>query len=274
MTRILIAEGNTPELCARRDAARLPNAAEGYGLALQHFAPDLEIAITRPYFDGWRLEEVDLAGIDGFVVTGSGVAWSGADARARPFWELYGRVFEAGIPALGSCWGLQTAAVALGGDTEAGPNGMEQGFARGVTLTEAGAQHPMHRGRGQRFDVLAMHRDDVTRVPTGAVVTASNAHTAVQGMVYEAGDTQFWGVQYHPEINLTDVAYYFSRDQGTFAGHAVSLDEASRDLHAVVADPAGETALRHRYAIGDELLDHDVHGLELKNWLAHKVLAG
>ena len=195
MPRILIADGNTPDITARIRADGCPAFGEGYASALRHFDCRVETLITEPYAPGYDLGSFDIASFDGLAVTGSGVDWSGADERARPFWQLYEAAFSAGVPAIGCCWGLQTAAVVLGGDTAAGPNGFELAFARDVTLTEDGASHPFHAGREGAFDMLCMHRDDVTRVPEGAVVTATNAHTHVQGMVYEQGDVRFWGVQ-------------------------------------------------------------------------------
>ncbi|MEL6476781.1 MAG: type 1 glutamine amidotransferase [Pseudomonadota bacterium] len=273
MPRILIAEGNTPELLQGRTEAGLPWTAEAYGAALAVFDPEVEVTVTRPYFDGWDLDALDMAGFDGLAVTGSGVSWSGADARARPFWALYEKAFAASVPALGCCWGMQTAAVVLGGDTAAGPNGVEAGFARGVTLTEAGAAHPLHAGRARVFDVLCMHRDDVTRLPEGAVVTASNAHTEVQGMVYEQGGTRFWGLQYHPEITLHDVAWYFQRSEGAFAPLKISLAAAAAELTRIAEAPAADPALSARYGIDATITDRQRHGVELGNWLRMAVAA-
>lgn len=280
MTRILVAEGNTPDLLQGRTARGLPWTAEAYGAALAQFAPGIEIEVTRPYFDGWDLQAIDFDRIDGMAVTGSGVSWSGANERARPFWQLYERAFASGTPALGSCWGMQTAAVVLGGETGAGPNGVERGFARAVTLTEAGRDHPLHRGRRAPFDVLCMHRDDVTRLPAGAVATATNAHTGVQAMAYDQGATQFWGMQYHPEITLEDVAFYFSQSTEAWFGDAATenavasgtrLVDVAPDLRAIAADPAGTEALQKRYAVGTEILAFDRHAVELRNWLSDKL---
>lgn len=268
MPRILIAEGNTPALVASRQEAGLAPMADTYGAALAHFCPTVEIDIARPYFDDWDPGRVDFAAYDGMAVTGSGVSWSGADARARPFWALYEQAFASGTPALGCCWGLQTAAVVLGGDTHAGPNGIEAGIARGVELTDAGRTHPLHAGRTAQFDVLCMHRDDVTRPPAGAVITATNAHSRVQGMVVEQGSTRFWGVQYHPELTLDDIAFFFERSEGGFDALGRNVAEAAADLQTISADPGNSGALQGRYDIRAEILDFDRHGIELANWLA------
>lgn len=271
MTRILIVEGNTSDLTARRRVSGLKGVAEAYGDALRRFAPGIKIEIARPYFEGWSGDAIEMTGFDGMAVTGSGVEWSAADKRAEPFWRLYEQAFAASVPVLGCCWGLQNGAVVLGGDTTAGPNGVELGFARDLTLTEAGRKHPLHAGRTSVFDALCIHRDDVTRVPKGAVITASNAHTTVQGMVYEVGDISFWGVQYHPEMDLYDVAYCFRRPSLAHTDPEGSLVETAARLEEIAKTPDTTISVQESLGIGPDILDAQVHGLELKNWLSTAV---
>lgn len=271
MARVLIADGNPADLNAPRLNSGRLGTAEAYGAALRRFDPTLEIQITRPYYEGWSLDHVDLDGIDGMAVTGSGVEWSAADQRAAPFWRLYEKAFSAGVPVLGCCWGLQNGAVVLGGDTTAGPNGVETGFARDLTLTEMGKHHPLHASRAPVFDALCIHRDDVTRVPKGAVVTASNGHTHVQGMVYEQGETQFWGLQYHPEMDLIDVAHILRRREQGEQSAGGKLSDMADDLIAIADAPDTTHDLRERHDIGEGLVNPEIHGAELRNWLAHKV---
>lgn len=258
---LLIVEGNTPELAlaAQRATGRTP--AIGYARALKAIDMDLSFSFAQPYFSNHDIESLDMGGYDGVVVTGSGVEWSGADERARPFWEIYEKTFAAGAPAFGSCWGMQTAAVALGGETKAGPNGVEAGFARGVRP----ADHPMTAGRRDGFDVIAMHRDDVTRAPEGAVVTAVSDHTAIQAFAYDRGEVSFWGVQYHPECELTDVAYWFSRSDDA------ALKAKAREVKSVAEDPLTYARLCAKHRIGVDILDRRYHRTELANWLAAKV---
>lgn len=273
MARILIADGNTPEILERRAASGLPGVAEAYGAALRLFRPDLEIEVTRPYSPGWDSAKLSFDRIDGVAVTGSGVAWSASSAEARPFWQFYEKAFAAGLPALGCCWGMQTAAVVLGGSVGAGPNGIEAGFARSVALTAEGRDHPFHAGRAARFDVLCIHRDDVTTLPEGAILTASNAHTRIQAMVFETGGTCFWGTQYHPELTLGDIAHYFRESAGGFTGLDCAHRDTAAELEAVLADPAGNATLRQRHRIGDELIDRSRHAVELANWLDRMIPA-
>ena len=126
----------------------------------------------------------------------------------------------------------------------------------------------MLNGRREVFDVVCMHRDDVTRAPDGAVVTATNDHTEIQAFAYESGDVSFWGVQYHPECTLEDAAFWLSRP-----GPAWSEAEAARAaaLKRIAAEPMYNGDLAVKLGVTLDLLDPDYHRTELRNWLKVKV---
>lgn len=266
MPKVLIVEGNPPELALTSKRALGGTNADRYASALREVTPDLEIEFAKPMFSDHNADAIDFARYDGMAVTGSGVSWSAADDRAAPYWDMYERAFKAGVPVLGCCWGMQNAAVVLGGETKAGPNGVEAGFARAVRATD----HPMHAGRRESFDVLCMHRDDVTRAPEGAIVTATNDHTGIQAFVYEQGDVSFWGVQYHPEATVVDVGYWFSRSASGEEDRKRS--KAGREIARIAEDPVfyANAAAKHR--VGLDILDRTYHLTELRNWLQAKVL--
>jgi len=46
----------------------------------------------------------------------------------------------------------------------------------------------------------------VTRLPQGAIITAWNTMSEVQAAEIRLGGGVFWGVQYHPNIGLRDIA--------------------------------------------------------------------
>ena len=164
MPKILVVEGNPPELALDRRKAIGETTAQSYAAALREVAPDLEVDIAQPMFSDHDADAIDFASFDGMAVTGSGVSWSAEDARAAPYWDMYERAFKAGTPVFGCCWGMQNAAVVLGGETKAGPNGVEAGFARARSAPQITR---CMQAAGQAFDVICMHRDDVTRAPEG-----------------------------------------------------------------------------------------------------------
>ncbi len=64
-----------------------------------------------------------LEDFDAYVLTGSGVSWNAMDERALPFLRRIEPMLASGKPVLGACWGLQIAAVALGGKVGSKPEG-------------------------------------------------------------------------------------------------------------------------------------------------------
>ena len=153
----------------------------------------------------------------------------------------------------------------------ANPRGREIAFARKVTLTEAGRAHPMHAGRALAFDAPAIHADEIATLPPDAIVTATNAMSAVQAAEIRAGASVVWAVQYHPEYNLADVAAVIRRygqrlvEDGLFTSLA-DLEAYARDLLTLEAEPARRD-IAWRFDIGAELLDPAARRREIANWL-------
>lgn len=225
-----------------------------YARALQACRDDLSVSIVAPY-DGEDVPELDR--FDGVVFTGSSVAWNTDDARAEPLADVMRRVFAKGLPTFGSCNGMQLAASVLGGHSGASPNGREDGLAKEITLTAAGREHPLMRGRVDGFSVPCVHRDEVTKLPEGAVLLAGNGHSHVQAFAYERDSVCFWGVQYHPEIDPANLGPSMAR-MGWMS------DADARDLEISAQD--AEAAERLGIRPGD--MTPEVRMIELRNWLS------
>jgi GMP synthase (glutamine-hydrolysing) len=111
-------------------------------------------------------------------------------------------VFDAGLPILGICYGMQTMAVQLGGATEAA-DAREFGHAQVElvaqdTLLDGLKDHP---GSPPRLDVWMSHGDHVAKAPPGFAVTARTDRIPVAAMADE--DKRWYGVQFHPEVTHT-----------------------------------------------------------------------
>ncbi|NRB33348.1 MAG: type 1 glutamine amidotransferase [Rhodobacteraceae bacterium] len=251
--KILIIESNPPDLLARGFSDGQPYVDTFAALGL-----DLDLTLVEPYRTPFDPELLD--GADGVIFSGSGVEWSTADARAEPLARAMRACFETGVPVFGSCNGMQLAACVLGGYVDASPNGREQGVAQGLTLTEAGRAHPLMYGRDNGFGALTIHRDEVTKLPAGAVVLARNAHCDVQAFAYDRDGVDFWGVEYHPEYSPEFLGAMLDdpRHEGAFADMAADL-RAARDT-AEAADRLGTTT---------EDMQTEARATELTNWLAH-----
>jgi GMP synthase (glutamine-hydrolysing) len=213
----------------------------------------------------------------------SGVLWTGCDAtifvlepRVIAQIEFCRRAYELGIPQFGTCWGLQMAVVAAGGEVEANPMGRVMGIARRIMLTEEGRVDPMMRGRRPVFEAFISHVDEATKLPPGAQLLAGNEFTSVQAVAVRHGKGEFWGLQYHPEYNLHEMARLIvAREQklieGGFYRTPEELQQHVALMEALHAEPDRHD-LRWSLVIDDDVLDTKVRTTEFSNWIANQVL--
>lgn len=268
MPHLLIVESNPTETVDAVKNKGWLSAGETYGSALKASASNVSFGICMPYAKSFNLNDLDLASYDGFVFTGSSVTWCVNDVEATILRQTLEKLFELGKPILGSCNGLQLANVVLGGQCGPAPKGKEIGVARNIRITPEALNHPIHQGRNQQFSALCVHRDHITKLAPGAVITASNDHPPVQAMIYEQGNICFWGMQYHPELSLDNIINSVSGSTKLFAKDKVFQAE----LISARENPVGEAA--QRLGVRGNDLDPEVHRSELRNWLKRLVLAG
>ena len=89
-------------------------------------------------------------------------------------------VFDAGVPVLGICYGMQLMTDALGGQVAPAPQ-REFGHAT-ITIADRGAAF---RGVPSELRVWASHGDFVTTAPAGFAVTATSANAPIAAMADE-----------------------------------------------------------------------------------------
>lgn len=269
--RLLVADGNTPAGRKKNRSVLGATASQSYAALLRRLCPGAQIDICFPA-DADPLTPAPLSAYDAVVVTGSSLNIHRREIESLRQVDFFRAVFACGLPAFGSCWGLQLTTVAAGGDVRANPRGIETPFARRVTLTEAGRNHPLHAGRTSPFDAPAIHADEVTTLPPGATVTATNAMTRVQAVTFAVGRSVVWAVQYHPEFSLFETGSLLRSygpklvEDGRFASTTES-ERLADDLLALERDPARRD-IADRLAIGPELLTADRRATEITNWLA------
>ncbi|MGH8078581.1 MAG: glutamine-hydrolyzing GMP synthase, partial [Lysobacter sp.] len=179
-------------------------------------------------------------------------------------------VFDAGLPILGICYGMQTLAAQLGGATEAA-DAREFGHAQVELVAQDSLLDGLkdHPGSPPRLDVWMSHGDHVSIAPPGFVVTARTDRIPVAAMANE--EKRWYGVQFHPEVTHTksgeailrrfvtqicgcetlwDAAHIID-DQIARVREQVGSDEVILGLSGGV-DSSVVAALLHK-AIGDQL---------------------
>ncbi len=272
--RLLVAEGNTSEARRRMAAEAGETPSEGYANALRAIVPDARIDLCFPADENPKLA-APLESYDGIAITGSALnIYKGEPASLRQI-DFAREVFARHIPFFGSCWGLQVAVVAAGGGVGRNAKGREVAFARKVILNDVGRAHPLHRGRDLAFDAPAIHGDEVVRLPPDTTVTAWNALSQVQAAEIRHDGGVFWGVQYHPEFSLRDLAFILRRygqtlvDEGFFADIA-SLETFAADL-SVLASDQRRTDIAWRLGLGADILQPELRLCEIANWIDRQV---
>ncbi|MEW5988893.1 MAG: type 1 glutamine amidotransferase [Chloroflexota bacterium] len=253
-------------------------------------AHDLYLNFLRRYVPNGRFDVLYVADLDvnlpsgtnlesydGYIWTGSNLTIYHDTPEVTRQIELSRAIFESGKPQYGSCWGVQMAAVAAGGEVKKNPRGREWSIARDITLTPIGAYHPLYEEKPEKFDGFIMHLDEVTTIPAGGTLLATNKHTPVQGLEvrYPAGGV-FWATQYHPEYTLYEMARLlvahkkYLTEEGFF--HEEAEVELLVDDMTTLSQNPDNPGLRQKLNIGDDILDDHIRQCELRNWLNHLVV--
>ena len=272
MPRYLVAESETPE---ERDARREhagKSSGETYAATLKQLRPDAEITLVAPADEDAQVYAAEtIAGFDAVFVTGSPLhVYDDTPEVARQL-AFMRTVFASRTRSFGSCAGLQLAVAAAGGAVRKMPDRMEAGIARRITPTEAGRSHPLLAGRAASWDAPAIHGDEVERLPDDATLLASNAVTTVQAAEIRHDGGIFWGVQYHPELALGEIAIALRRQADALVEAGLADDthavEARAALLDALHDRPDHRALYWSLGIDREFADEARRRLELTNFL-------
>jgi GMP synthase (glutamine-hydrolysing) len=273
--RILIIDGNVAQIRERQVAALGYDSGTGYARVLHRIDSTLHIDIVAAA-DGAALPAgAGLESYDGVTMTGSALNIYNGGAPVTRQIELAKAVFAAGVPFFGSCWGLQVAVTAAGGEVRANPRGREFGFARRVLLSDAGREHPLFAGKPVAFEAPTIHRDEISSLPVGAALLAVNDF-GVQAASFTHGRGAFWGVQYHPEYDYLDIAAAAERYGETLVTEGMFRDTAAltafaAELRALHANPS-DTTLLWKHGLGPAIRTETLRLLEIRNWLQAQVL--
>jgi GMP synthase (glutamine-hydrolysing) len=267
--RFLVVEGNTRDARQTHRSAYGLMPSESYAAVLQAIAPDALCDLAFPADEGANLPQAEgLESYDGIVLTGSHLSIYDRTPDILRQIDLMRAIYQSGTPSFGSCWGLQVAAVAADGDVQRNLRGREVGFARRLLRTEAGRLHPMLDGRPEVYDAPAIH----------CVVLSSNDLSAVQAADIRFAGGAFWGVQYHPEFSLGELAVILDRRKALLVGEGFC--RTPEDAAAYVEDLAtlhvdrDRADLAWRHGIDMEVLQFERRTREIANFVAHRVRPG
>lgn len=277
MTRLLLLEGNTAEKRAKGRKLGVRSSSEIYAEAIAAHFPQIELDVLNGADEGEEIPQgrrwADYAG---FVVTGSSLHAYDADFAVTNQIALIREAANNGLPIFGSCWGLQIAVMAAGGEVAFNPRGREVGFARKIALNDAGLAHPMFRTKPRVFDAPCIHYDEVVQMPAGATLLASNSHSTVQAAVIPLGQSEVWAVQYHPEFDLAQLVQLYTLYADDMIAQGFFADEAElvsyREKIARLAGDPAQAGLAWQLGIDGDVLDPRQRAAEIIAWIETQIL--
>jgi GMP synthase (glutamine-hydrolysing) len=276
--RVLVAESEPPDARQRRRKSVGRSSGESFAETLEQIAPGLQILRVSPVEGDADLPSgTSLDAFDAVFLTGSPLHLYEDTPPVRRQVAFMRAVFEAGTPAFGSCAGLQVATVAAGGAVRPCAKGREAGFARRISSTDAGRDHPLLAGRPAAYDALAIHTDEVETLPPGALHLATSEACTVQAAEIRMGkEGLFWGVQYHPELDLEQIAMAMVRDADEIVGEGLAsttgeVERYAGDFRLLHEDPS-LCPVAWRIGADRQVLDPVLRRTELTNFFQRCVL--
>jgi GMP synthase (glutamine-hydrolysing) len=278
-SRFLVAESETPEARKKRRESVGRSSGETYLDILRRLAPGATCDRIQPADADAALPPGDsLAEYDAVFLTGSPLHLYEETPETRRTVAFMRSVFASGTPAFGSCAGLQVAKVAAGDSVRPNARRLEAGFARRITPTADGRSHPLLAGRPAAFDAPAIHTDEVDALPPGATLLAGNRLTAVQAAEIRFDGGVFWGVQYHPEIGLDEVAGALRRQADSLVEAGLARGEDDVEAYALQVDALHREPNRRdlawRLGLDEQVTDERLRLAEMRNFIGALVRPG
>lgn len=138
--------------------------------------------------------------------------------------DLIGKAEQAGVPYLGICLGAQLLAHYIGGNVHKGILGPMRKFGPVVVKTDDAVFGDELVGS----TVFQWHQDTFT-LPETATILATDGGYPLQA--FRWGEN-FYGVQFHPEVDNQVITRWVQRDDPNAPLHQI-LDEAEKHLPSV-----------------------------------------
>jgi GMP synthase (glutamine-hydrolysing) len=178
-----------PEAALRRDAIAIIDFGSQYSRLIARRIRELNVYCEILPADSGRdaVRDMNLAGI---ILSGGPASVYEDGAPTAPAW-----VFEAGVPILGICYGMQLIAHQLGGKVAQAAE-REYGFA----VLHKNDQSALLDGLEDELPVWMSHGDRIDLLPPGFRAIAFSENSPIAAI---ANDKGIYGIQFHPEVAHT-----------------------------------------------------------------------
>tara|TARA_Y100000748_G_scaffold293556_1_gene283231 strand:- start:207 stop:992 length:786 start_codon:yes stop_codon:yes gene_type:complete len=240
---VLIVEGNNPKDSEVFIKAAKATCSENLKNIVLKLDPSSKVTIINPENDdetGKVLENMDQ--YNGIIFTGGAMRLNDMTDVIKKHINFASNCFKHNNKILAICWGLQVCSVAAGGKVAAGKNGAHIGIATDVEINDEGKNNPIFKNKKFRFNTPAFNFDEVCELPKGATLLASDKVNKNMGVYFKSGNSEIWGLQYHPDyeywqmVNLSNarmgkmIAKEYFRDEESFKKHIEYIKSEEKSL--------------------------------------------
>ena len=254
--KLLIVEGNTKEENSNFNKAGCVPQSENFKQHIKMFEPNCEINIVEPGNDDSISKIVkSLKKYDGIIFTGSTLRIDDLSNEVKKHVNFAKICFENEKKIFAACWGLQITVTAAGGKCRIAPGGAHIGIAYDVELTNEGKKHKLYISKPHKFTTPAFNYDEVEIPPKNAVLLASNKINKFEALHFMVGNSEVWGIQYHPEIPYDYMIRLIKQRSKGLIDKNIFKNENEIHKHIELIEKAK-----------NELSD-EMRTIELKNWL-------
>jgi GMP synthase (glutamine-hydrolysing) len=254
--KLLIVEGNTKEENSNFNKAGCVPQSENFKQHIKMFEPNCEINIVEPGDDSAISKIIDsLKKYDGIILTGSTLRIDDFSNEVKKHIDFAKTCFKHEKKIFAACWGLQITVNAAGGKCRVAPSGPHVGIAYDIELTNEGKKHKLYSSKPHKFTTPAFNYDEVEIPPNNAVVLASNKINKFEALHFTVGNSEIWGLQYHPEIPYDYMIKLIKHRSKKLINNKSFKNETEINQHISLIEKAKAQ------------LKDDIRLLELKNWL-------
>ena len=240
---VLIVEGNNPKDSEVFIKAAKATCSENFKNIVLKLDPTSKVTIINPENDDETskvLENMDQ--YNGIIFTGGAMRLNDMTDVIKKHINFASNCFKHNNKILAICWGLQVCSVAAGGKVAAGKNGAHIGIATDVEINDEGKNNPIFKNKKFRFNTPAFNFDEVCELPKGATLLASDKVNKNMGVYFKSGNSEIWGLQYHPDyeywqmVNLSNarmgkmIAKEYFRDEESFKKHIEYIKSEEKSL--------------------------------------------
>ena len=251
---ILIVEGNNPEDSSVFIKAAKASCSENLKNLVQKIEPLAEVKIINPSRDNETTEALEnMDQYHGIIFTGGAMRINEMTDEIKKHINFASNCFKHGKKILAICWGLQVCSTAAGGKVAPAKNGAHIGIATNVKINDDGKKNLIYKNKRDIFTTPAFNFDEVIELPEGAELLSSDSVNRVMGIYFKSGQSEIWGVQYHPDYEYWQMVNLSNARKDRLLNNNIFKNEDEFEKHV-------------KY-IEEQDLDFNNRTHEVRNWL-------